>query len=436
MTKRIASVAATILVVLSSCCSEQDLELVSESETPQEECFTIPIETAMNNLEEHLQLFGISNTKGDSFYTISEVFPIMSNSEETKTTTSTTNTTAIYAVNFNEGGYAILSADARISEPVLAYVGQGRVSEDSFTYSSEESSVSSDDDISEEEYCKLLEEGYVGAEQPVRMINKAVLDYASEQIESYNDNHTTSDVGQWIVSESIPEMLKTNWHQDSPFNDLSPKVGLFKREKAAAGCVPIALAQIIAYHEYPLILKAYGTYIDYGKVKQICSDSYVGGEIPDDYKEMAAKFVKHIGDNSLTLYGKFLGKTFGMSNPLNAALCLKILDYDDVKLHVGYNENVVITSLKQNHPVFICGITHAWVIDGYQKKDYIVNDTVTNSSVLVHCNFGWRGVYDGYYISGVFNTDECVKRDYRSTGTNSHNYKVISSTITYSLPGE
>lgn len=46
---------------------------------------------------------------------------------------------------------------------------------------------------------------------------------------------------RWIVSKNVDCKLETIWNQGSPFNDLCPKVGWFKREKAPAGCVPIAV---------------------------------------------------------------------------------------------------------------------------------------------------------------------------------------------------
>lgn len=49
------------------------------------------------------------------------------------------------------------------------------------------------------------------------------------------------DYNRWIVSKNVDCKLETIWNQGSPFNDLCPKVGWFKREKAPAGCVPIAV---------------------------------------------------------------------------------------------------------------------------------------------------------------------------------------------------
>lgn len=71
---------------------------------------------------------------------------------------------------------------------------------------------------------------------------------------------------RWIVSKNVDCKLETIWNQGSPFNDLCPKVGWFKREKAPAGCVPIAVGQIVAYHEYPNLI-CNGVKIDYSLLK-------------------------------------------------------------------------------------------------------------------------------------------------------------------------
>jgi hypothetical protein len=62
-------------------------------------------------------------------------------------------------------------------------------------------------------------------------------------------------------------------------------------------------------------------------------------------------------------------------------------------------------------------IGHAWVIDGYGYMDFYReflrdNQTgttgyvliTTNNSLMVHCNFGWDGISDGWYIYGLFDT--------------------------------
>ena len=58
--------------------------------------------------------------------------------------------------------------------------------------------------------------------------------------------------------------------------------------------------------------------------------------------------------------------------------------------------------------------SHAWVIDGYMERherkirvgsdgSRSIEKENVRSQQLVHCNWGWGGSCDGYYVSGAFN---------------------------------
>jgi hypothetical protein len=85
----------------------------------------------------------------------------------------------------------------------------------------------------------------------------------------------------------------------------------------------------------------------------------------------------------------------------------------------GYNDTDVVNALLQNKLVYsradserhsFLGIIvwysgrHAWVIDGviHKKRVHSCYPTGYQYHALVHCNFGWRGGYNGYYIGGAF----------------------------------
>ena len=46
--------------------------------------------------------------------------------------------------------------------------------------------------------------------------------------------------------EKVGPLLTTAWHQDAPFNNHTP---IINGEHAPAGCVPIAIAQVVNYHQ-------------------------------------------------------------------------------------------------------------------------------------------------------------------------------------------
>ncbi|MDH6341236.1 hypothetical protein M2480_000386 [Parabacteroides sp. PFB2-12] len=64
---------------------------------------------------------------------------------------------------------------------------------------------------------------------------------------------------------------------------------------------------------------------------------------------------------------------------------------------------------------------HAWVIDGFEKYPH-------NRSYIyyVHCNMGWDGDADGYYLNDVFTTDagpEFIEEEINDGGTSSYNFR-------------
>lgn len=90
---------------------------------------------------------------------------------------------------------------------------------------------------------------------------------------------------------------------------------------------------------------------------------------------------------------------------------------------------------------------HAWVVDGFIRRERMVKiyDERTlklsfssmQSETLFHCNWGWGGTCDGYYASGIFNTDEDPKewdeKDIHSDSKSNGNFKDFICIITYNL---
>lgn len=62
---------------------------------------------------------------------------------------------------------------------------------------------------------------------------------------------------------------------------------------------------------------------------------------------------------------------------------------------------------------------HVWIIDGYANLTCTLVDDSGNeeeyTDYFVHCNPGWYGTNNGYYISGIF---DFTKNGTPTTGTN------------------
>lgn len=437
-------------IILQSCS-------VNSLETTQvltgNDGFAIPIETALSTLEKFMQDDGIISTKGCVNDCIDNYFVF----HGTTTKGTSTNGDVMYVVNFKDnGGYALLAADTRIPDEILAITDSGNVAECDYCGPETVMQATDNDDLTIEEYNSMVASGVLAAARD-KQIAEFCHEYAMNSIDNSDRNIMNGDMGttqhedyDWIIVERVPRMLETIWTQDNePYNDIfnkyCPEVGLVFKHKAPAGCVCIALSQIIAYHEYPDRIYD-GLPIDYDAIKMIYSYFYGKGPINDNnndsVKDMLAKFCITIGGMCKTKYHSIFGKDWGFAWPIDAAECLSTLGYENVVLNDCYDENLVIESLKNDCPVFIAAVAglwsgHAWVIDGYIKRNYSSSKgTILQSQTLVHCNWGWAGKSNGYFASGMFNADEAIISDGISSETAHDHYWYGFRTISYDNPNE
>lgn len=195
--------------------------------------------------------------------------------------------------------------------------------------------------------------------------------------------------------EVLP-MLKSEWGQDSPYNDLCP-------HGYPSGCVATAMAQIMYYHEYPIHGK--GKYYDLLNKKWIRFD-----QTTYDYANMLPKYEKdsytttqgtavatlmyHCGIATDMQYAEDGSGTF--SYKAVEALQNTFLYHEN--LNVRYRQfhsnadwmKMVYNELNNKRPILYGASDtsaggHAFVIDGYDKEG------------LVHVNWGWDGSCNGYY---------------------------------------
>lgn len=399
--------------------------------------YTIPIDEAIDNLMLFLESVGEPLTKCSSLG-VENVIAIPSRGIVTRSEDE--RIPLLYAVNFsNDDGYAILAADRRIEDEVLAVTEKGTITFNNFEpYCSY--NPSDDDDIFESQYNEMSSSGYVGTYSEENLIAGLCYSYASLDttfVDSPFPDPDNIDY-RWIVSKEVGYKLETVWDQNSPFNDLCPKVGWFKREKAPAGCVPIAVGQIVAYHEFPNLI-CNGVRIDYSLLKTIRNVN--DRSHSDDTLCIAKNYIHFLSSRNAcdVYYGKIFGVPFGFALPSKAKSTFELLGYKNVKLKWSYNEDVVLAALERDCPVFISAVAglvdgHAWVIDGYKIRKYVSPEgRVDKTQTLVHCNWGWRGNSNGYFVSGIFKTKEGVSYDFSSKPAKD-NYWYLFNTITYDKP--
>lgn len=208
--------------------------------------------------------------------------------------------------------------------------------------------------------------------------------------------------------------LKTNWTQNSPYNDLCPMdpVTLIR---SYAGCPSVAMAQILNFH-----MNTNNTHFD---DSDDYYHNYAGRQywIDDDYLETDFASFPQLNENldslnshwshsvlltgtdkaALTfacgvackqVYSSEGSGTFGVDQALTAYLrfgftTVNLLHDSDPDLWERLKQNI-----KDTLPAHLAVVDPSWqsghnvVVDGYNSEDYY------------HINFGWGGAYNGWYL--------------------------------------
>lgn len=186
-------------------------------------------------------------------------------------------------------------------------------------------------------------------------------------------------------------------------------------------------------------------------------------EIPLDWDGILARVNSSMADPSaaaLLVYamGREVDMEYGLdgssSNIKKAARALPWLGYWDVSNTRYKNDIIRLMVCERRLPVYMRGFVesiqnesggHAWVIDEYYQYYRIIYNKNPLNTVggqayiigqetvdLVHCNFGWYGTNDGYYISNMFQTNGPVIPDPNS-GKNDIENLVDKRMLSYQL---
>ncbi|MDR2911603.1 MAG: C10 family peptidase [Bacteroidales bacterium] len=218
-------------------------------------------------------------------------------------------------------------------------------------------------------------------------------------VKNYNSNYTQTG-----------PLLTTKWHQRPPFNGLC--------NNCRAGCAPIAIAQIMRYHERPANLTLNGVQIDWS------------GMLDSSATLSTQALISRLRvDMNMTL--GFNCDSDANDNEIKDAL--SVFGYSYI-LQNHNNPNMVIANINANKPVAMVGVSqstlgvphgdgHAWVCDGlkhwhtyseffveyydngsYFSYGYVPYDPgISNSNTYnFSMNWGWGGINDGWFTDNSF----------------------------------
>lgn len=227
-----------------------------------------------------------------------------------------------------------------------------------------------------------------------------------------------------VMSESeVEPMLVVRWGQWYPYNEYSGHLTY------PAGCVAIALAQIMSYYEYPTSFIR-----TYDESNSIQSLNWPAIKLYPNIlqcglnnQQSTAHLIREIGEKVGIQYGN-QGSGASETTVLDS---LYLFGYSTDALLNDYRLNLVTPELNNNRPVYMRGTQldadsgHAWVVDGYYSRhekliEYyetsmggdrtIMSETPISTNHL-HINWGNHGKANGYYNAGVFDYDEYIRLD-------------------------
>ena len=421
-------------------CQDNTSNLFPDKGEFSSQNYTRSIDDALSDLSDFLSSTSLGETRAEVSF-CPELVLVVTRSKTGHTRSAVMNDSLLYLVNFEDStGFAILSADTRVPETVLAVTDEGNISIEDFELSQELDSL--DFSLYNEEDSDY----YVGsAPKENSLMASFIIDYADEYINgsggstgnsnSGNSGNSNSSSNTWLVYKSVPPMLTTAWYQREPFND---SVRTILGGKTKAGCVAVAVGQIMAYHEFPTDLSQYidDPTISWSDIKTVYPSYNITYGGTANGKKQVAELMKEIGQKCRMLYTS----DFGFATPAAARDCMLLFGYPWTVKWDWYYESKIISMLDKGNPVFIAALEHvpagdwlhgtwtewegghAWVIDGYIQYRRYVSGTAEDC-YYVHCNWGWRGRNNGYFLSGMFDTLNAASYDY----SNNNTYNSVSS---------
>ncbi|MCD4697663.1 MAG: C10 family peptidase, partial [Bacteroidales bacterium] len=286
-----------------------------------------------------------------------------------------------YIFHFTSGGFVIIAADDRCY-PVIGYSFEKQVYLETGPPSFE----------------SWMEE----VKKQVGFVKKNKI-AATNRINSEWQKYLTYKPLNKLTSKpltGIEPLIQSKWGQRVYYNSMCPIDPDGPGGHAIAGCVPIALAQVMFYFRHPETGTGEYTYYDnnYGTI------SANFGETTYHWDEMVnaihlqgnpalAQLIFHAGVSIETNYGS--GASGASTEDTEDALQNYFNYHDGLQYRSWYDfqdsfKDSLIENLNRNLPLIYRGgdftSSHSFVCDGYQDTSYF------------HFNWGWDGGYNGYYL--------------------------------------
>lgn len=303
---------------------------------------------------------------------------------------------SLYIVNFEEGGFAIVPADSRATDVyALSNEGEFNLENENSVYFMELAEEYLQEELNKASWAEPA--ASITPVEPVMPPGGGPGMYVIVEIDGQKYYWNS------IETQTIPfYLLATRWHQGDPYRHFC---FTDEGENAMAGCVPIAMAQIMAYHKKPESFNNHFYQWDFlDQTPTISETSWLVDNV--------GYLVHDIGEHVNVQYGTEESGAFDF----NAVETFRAFGYS-ASLVGDYDVIEIISSLDDSNPVYISGRTaqinsHTWVLDGYYTKkkidEYYDFETLekvgerTTYTHYLHCNWGYEMSENCYCLSEIF----------------------------------
>ena len=293
--------------------------------------------------------------------------------------------TSFYICSFDKGGFVLVSANDAVT-PILGY-GFDHAAPDEITNEAVKGWF--------DNYAKQIDTAFV--------LNLKSEEMAEKWLEVLENRISVNN------RTSVEPLLTTTWGQGWPYNSMCPSDPAGPSGHVWAGCVAIAMAQIMKYHNYPSQgLGSYGyqweNYPYSGA--EFGNTTYNWSNMPNSISSVntdVATIIYHAAVSARSMWGAFeTGVSYSLpSDPMRPAFINYFkMAYSSLALirrenFDGQNwvidpdwDNKIQSELLASRPVYYRGSGtsgHAWVCDGFDVNN------------MYHFNWGWDGVLNGYF---------------------------------------
>ena len=256
-----------------------------------------------------------------------------------------------------------------------------------------------------------VEKWLEGYKKELRYIIKTKLPATADIINEWNDllNGPTRSM---LQGEVVSPLMTTKWNQSPHYNALCP-YDYNESARSVTGCVATAMAQIMKYWNHPAKGVGSHSYVhpSYGTLSANFSiTNYNWSNMPNQLSASnydVATLMYHCGVSVNMDYSPSGSGAWVISEASQIENCSEFafkeyFDYSESTIGLrrsSYTESVWIQMLKDEldnqRPVMYAGYGsgggHAFVCDGYDTGNFF------------HFNWGWGGVYDGYFKINALN---------------------------------